>query len=249
MRFTILLAAVALALAALPAEGGEITLSLGGGATRHGSSWGGGEFWVSSSSGLPDVDADDGWVSFCLERSETFTPGKSMSATYGTAAELGSEGSYDPLDYETAYLYTEFRNETLDGYSFVAGSDARKDSAVALQLVIWFFENELAIGNTTELDDMVIGDFSKYSSHVDDDLFDLIKDFIGDARDAVADEDIWGETLGGVRVINPSSNGKARQSQLMIVEAPVPPAAFGGLLLLAGLGIARARRRRRRLRV
>ncbi len=120
--------------------------------------------------------------------------------------------------------------------------------AVAFQMAVWFFENELTIKNTTDVGDLVLGDFSGYSSHVDAEMFDLITTFIDDARDAVADDDIWGETLGDVRVINPYYAGKERQSQLMIVEAPVPPALFGGLLLLAGLGAARARRRRRRLR-
>ena len=99
MRSTFLTSLIGvLVLAALPAEAGEITLSLGGGATRHSSSWNGGEFWVSSSSGLPDLDADEGWISFCLERSENFHANKSMTADFGPAAVLGSEGSADPLD-------------------------------------------------------------------------------------------------------------------------------------------------------
>ena len=118
---------------------------------------------------------------------------------------------------------------------------------MALQLAIWFFENELKIDNSALLADMELKDFSKYSKHVDSEIFDQLKTFIDDARDAVDDANVWGETIGGVRVINPTYKDKPRQSQLMIVHTPLPPAAFGGLLLLAGLGAARLRRRRRRL--
>jgi hypothetical protein len=48
----------------------------------------------------------------------------------------------DYISPETAYLYSEFRAGTLDGYFF--SGDERIGSALSLQTAIWYLEGEMA---------------------------------------------------------------------------------------------------------
>ncbi|MHC4395065.1 MAG: right-handed parallel beta-helix repeat-containing protein [Planctomycetota bacterium] len=107
---------------------------------------GGGEYRISPNQDLIDITAEAGsFLSFCIEPREPIVDDGSVTylASVGLEAILG-DGNFDApgplggdlLDPTTAYLYTEFRNGTLAGYSGDAAS------AVALQTAIWHLEDE-----------------------------------------------------------------------------------------------------------
>jgi len=96
---------------------------------------------------------------FCMETNEYFTYGEDLTvAGISKAAMSGGSGGAvdgkDPLDDRTAYLYYNFRMNTLSSltgglFNYTAGNT----SANALQKVIWYFENEIftaPIINTAE---------------------------------------------------------------------------------------------------
>ena len=105
-----------------------------------------GEFRLTPNSELADqLGSIEAFQSFCLEM---YAP-ISMNTTYaafvndeavsgGYATVYSPEGG-DPISPATAYLYTEFRNDSLLGYEDGVG---RVGSAFALQSAIWYLEEE-----------------------------------------------------------------------------------------------------------
>jgi hypothetical protein len=96
------------------------------------------------------------FVTFCLEKSETFTPGNTlyvkgapntgaMNGGNGTAAmyagDVAGSASFDPISYKTAYLYTQFSAGTLSNYDY-GNATARVADANDLQNAFWYLENE-----------------------------------------------------------------------------------------------------------
>ncbi len=100
----------------------------------------GGEFGVERWTG--SAYTQELFRTFCVEYSEyiDFTH-QFIVEKINTKAMLGGYPSGDPIDPKTAYLYTQFRNNTLSGYT----GDA--NSANALQRAIWFIEEELTPGS------------------------------------------------------------------------------------------------------
>jgi len=165
------------------------------------------------------------FITFCVERNENISNGQTYDAKINTAAVKGgvsgSIGGSDPLDYETAYLYTSFMKGTLsaelsafDGSVFAYQSEP---SGSALQDAIWYSEGEISL---TTLN----------SNALAKSLYDL-------AVSKVAGD--WGNTIGNVRILNLTKNGQDRQDQLVII--PLPGAAGMGLAGLALVGIRRRR--------
>ncbi|OHB75664.1 MAG: hypothetical protein A2Z25_02250 [Planctomycetes bacterium RBG_16_55_9] len=104
----------------------------------------GGEFKIVVNEGLPGYAAGSSFQSFCLERNEYLSFGKTYYAQISDAAVNGGVGgpSPDPLDSRTAWLYNEFLNETLPSYDF--DGVGRLYSAYSLQQAIWYLEDELS---------------------------------------------------------------------------------------------------------
>ncbi len=231
------------------AEAGTITLGYGPGQY---SSNGGGEFKVTqfSGSGVPTqgagVQISGGYFqTFCLEQSETFSPGATYNWTLSDAAHAGGGSAargaqqdangnwFDPVGSATAFLYTQFWQGTLSWtdsagalklYDYTVGS-GRAASADALQKAIWYLENEQSLSQ--------IGGTNS-------DAYRLVL-----AAQSAIDSGIW-SGVGNVRVLTlTDSSGGFRQDQLFMV--PLPPAASLGFVLLAGLAAAGAVRRRRAL--
>lgn len=110
-----------------------------------------GEFKLIPNSDLADLlGSADAFQSFCLEIHEPIVVGDTYAAFVNDEAVYGGElrpgeaagpDGGDPLSPETAFLYTQFRNGTLNGYSYGA---ARVGSALSLQSAIWYFEGELS---------------------------------------------------------------------------------------------------------
>jgi len=169
------------------------------------------------------VGTDISFLTFCLqiEAPLDFGPQYTVSGITDYAwwedDNRGGEpgGGKDPLSAQTAWLYTQFRNNTLDGYD---GSTSAMDS---LQWAFWVLEDE----SWTVPD----GTWKTLANH-----------FIDLANQAVSSGNWAG--LGDVRVLNLVSwDGIDAQDQLALVTTPEPPTVA---LLLCGLfGLAVTRRR------
>lgn len=109
----------------------------------------GGEFVVVSSSlsyVLPLYAADakygGGFATFCVEHTETFSPGVTYQFVVNDKAVYG--GNYpngDPLSVGSAWLYHQFQSGTLPNYDY-QNLISRKNDADALQIAIWMLEGE-----------------------------------------------------------------------------------------------------------
>lgn len=159
----------------------------------------GGEFTVNpvtGFAGLTGLPADLGPTSFetfCLELSENFSPGSTLSFVIGTSTSSG-----DPLDDRTAYLYTYFRLGILSGFDYTPGG--RQASAGALQDAIWFIEGEAGAPSGGSAAD----------------------DFVQLANAAVAVGGDWfGMGLGDVRILqNWKEDDSPAQDMLTLIPAP-----------------------------
>jgi hypothetical protein len=136
-----------------------------------------------------------------------------------TAAVAGGPGAVngsDPLDFRTAYLYTQFYNGVLNNFDYTVGLGREADGK-SLQLAIWYLEDEVTVG---ELD---------------------VK-----AAAWVTEATLAGWTnLGNVRVMNVYTASGANAQDLLVM-VPLPPAAWLGLGLMSAMGAVGIIRRRRR---
>ena len=95
----------------------------------------GGEFLLTVYD-TPGGPAIDQFITFCVQMTEymNFTD----TFRVGAVSEATDDLPYgDPLDERTAYLYTQFRNGTLTGYTLGSAT-----SANLLQKAIWYLEGE-----------------------------------------------------------------------------------------------------------
>jgi hypothetical protein len=189
----------------------------------------GGEFTLTGDVGdyLPYYNGaavvGGGIQSFCLEKNEYVSIGKTYNFTENIAAVNGGVGGPhpDPLSAGAAYLYYQFSQGKLTGYDYTL--DGRAASAAALQNAIWYLEEEG-------------GALSDLLTHV-------LKAEFGDSS-TLAD---WRADNTGrypVMVLNLTSKNSAgaiiyNQDQLATVgHVPIPPTVYllgGGLLGLVGL--------------
>jgi hypothetical protein len=208
---------------------------------------GGGEFKVATYTGgtVPAMGAGVNvfggvFQTFCLERDEHLDfKGATLDWVLNTEAVAGGVGgpSPDPIDGYTAWLFDNFWNGTLTGYDYTPGA-GRTDSATALQLAIWYFEEELGAG-LDQQGNTVFDITATFNGN------QLAKDFRDAALAAVSDP----TDIGRVRVLNltrDDQHGLLHQDILVVTAVPLPSAALLGLGLMSGVGAFELIRRRRR---
>ena len=152
---------------------------------------------------------------FCLEKSENFTPGATYNVSIDTYASGGGVSGQDSafgdsLDERTAYLYYAFITGGLSGYDYANTGVGRINSAGSLQNAIWYIEGEVATLDSAD----ALAFYNASAAGI-------------------------GQGIGLVAVANLFDNaGAPSQSQLIAVPTPGAFAAF----TLAGLAAARRRR-------
>lgn len=85
---------------------------------------------------------------FCIELNEHLEFNKNYTVgSIGGAVKGGiAGGNPDPIDYHTAYLYTQFTQGTLTGYDYnVAHAVANGLDQKGLQEAIWYYEGEAGL--------------------------------------------------------------------------------------------------------
>jgi hypothetical protein len=111
---------------------------------------GGGEFKLTDTSNSAD------WIiTFCLQKTEymnftsDFIVGSVNNYALTDPNDKGGVNGKDPISSQTAWLYTQFSNQTLSSYDYNnTGTSVfanRQASANALQNAFWGFENEQAL--------------------------------------------------------------------------------------------------------
>lgn len=178
---------------------------------------------------------------FCLEISESMSYGSSYyvndisdsAVLGGTDGDGGATPGRDPISVGTAYLYYNFYMGTLAGYNFIDPT-TRTTSADALQIAIWYLENEITSYSTG---------WHNYGGYyyVTDTVRDLAQSFL-DAAAASGWTDIG--TVRAVNIVN--SYGQYRQSSLIAERVVTPEPLTVSLLGLGILGLGLMRRRMHR---
>ncbi len=97
----------------------------------------GGAFKCTSLSGYNgETDSFGTFLTFCMEKNESFTAGQTMTAVINTQT-VGASGNV-PINTKTAYLYSNFRAGTLAGFSGSAADHG------LLQDAIWMLQGQMA---------------------------------------------------------------------------------------------------------
>jgi len=199
--------------------------------------FGGGEFSWNGSGGANDVGS---FVSFCIEINESVSPGTEYNFEVNDEAVRGGVGGgmgnppSDPLDSKTAALYTAFSRGTLANFSstgtvnFSGDTYSRQDQAAALQMAIWFLEEEV-----TSVDAVTAG---RTSDQVLADRIEALSlDFLAQANALDTG------TIGNVRVLNVTPLSGSGFNQDMLIIIPIPQAGALAAIGLAGMVIRRRR--------
>jgi hypothetical protein len=216
------------ALMATPAMAGPtVTLyetgysyGIGGEFTAQASGWSWDPLQSYSTSTKNQGGYNPSFQTFCLEYSESFTPGYAYDVTFSDKAIEGGGGpSGDAISKGTAFLYHEFQSGTLAGYHYTGS--LRDDDAGALQNAIWYLEGEGGSLNAYT---------TLAANHFGGSLTEAMKDNAGLIPVEVMN--LWYPGHAG----DTSYNGYyCRQDQLVCLPATIPAP---GAILLGSIGVS-----------
>lgn len=165
---------------------------------------------------LTGAAAGNTFASFCLEINEHFSYGQTLwvgGVTDHTVSGISAAGpsqNNDPLSSATAWLFTQFSNNTLAGYSATATNNN------ALQNSIWALEDEISAATLTG----------------------SAKTWYDAAKTATTGPNATWSGLGNVRVLNLFTNASYTghaQDQIYMVSSVPEPETYG--MMLAGLAL------------
>ena len=204
----------------------------------------GGEF-TATTSGVGNLGT---FQTFCIELNETFQPGTAYKYIMNSGAVTGDIGddaynqkpvsgpiatsgpfNMDNLSIGTAWLYSQFRANTLASYDFGTTGvhvAAHNQDAGALQDVFWYLENEISYSQLTSGFNGASGALS----------LTYLNEAI--AGTGTTTNTVFNDSNGkyGVIALNVyDTSGGLHQDQLAIV--PEPTTIFAGALLLLPLGV------------
>ncbi len=176
--------------------------------------------------------------SFCLEIKEFVEEGKTYNAKVSDTAFLGGVGPEgDPISIGTSWLYSQFAQGQLKGYEYAGDEKERKQSAINLQLAIWWLEDEIEDGQV--YNDHIF----KLSSNI---FMEVLLAEFGNDKDGVkkdADPNKW-----GVYVLHLQTTTGDHAQDILYYQPPtgggpnIPDGGFTLLLLgsaMAGLSVVR----------
>jgi hypothetical protein len=174
---------------------------------------------------LTGAAAGNTFASFCLEIDQHFSYGQTLwvggvtDHTVSNIAVAGPSQNGDVLSSATAWLFTQFYNNSLSGYS------ATSTDNNALQNSIWALEDEISAASLTG----------------------SAKTWYDAAKTATTGPNATWSGLGNVRVLNLFQDSTYRthaQDQIYMVSSVPEPGTYA--MMLAGLGLMGTIARRRK---
>lgn len=198
---------------------------------------------LTTSSYSNKVSTATSFETFCMEPTEYFSPGSTYAYTlagyaYGGSNEAASRniGPGDQLSVGTTYLYSQFAQGILAGYTYTLGT-AKKTANLNLQRAFWYLEDDYTFTGTQAMANtflvqvaQLFGGGTITSSNI------LSKLEYARANAANGSYGVW--------AVNVTSNNGSTQNQSQLYYHSIPDAASTVVLLgLALLGLAGIRRK------
>lgn len=146
-----------------------------------------------------------GFQTFCVQTSVDFHPGNTYSYYAASLATVGSPQNGLPLTAGAAWLYGEFAQGTLSGYSYTGGATRTADAGL-LQSAIWALMGEAVYGD---------GKFTTPTTGNNAFYADALSEFGGSLSAADAALTTATYSLYDVGVLNLSDSSGAAQNQLV----------------------------------
>ncbi len=198
---------------------------------------------LTTSSYSNKVSTATSFETFCMEPTEYFSPGSTYDYTlapyaFGGANEAASRniGTGDHLSKGTSYLYSQFAQGILSGYTYTL-STAKKTSNLYLQQAFWYLEDDYTLTGSQAMSNTFLVQVAQLfggGTITSSNILSKLEYARANAADGAY----------GVWAVNVTSNHGQTQNQSQLYYHNVPEAASTVALLgLALLGLVGLRRK------
>lgn len=211
-------------------QGGEFTAYLSGNATVQ-------NYIISqyNSDALVKSGSQTGFETFCVEINESFKSGTEYNTTMAQNILPGGAA----VTIGTAYLYSQFAQGTLQGYTYSTTSPApgktnsREYTSDELQDAIWYLQGEITSqGDSYTTANGLLYEFGgNYFNPTNDPFVKLVENMFGTNAFASDANDNY-----GVQVLELTLNGQPAQDQLVYCPVPEPGNFAAAAMLMVPLG-------------